>query len=258
MSSGSIDNAALAMSWAEAPWDSALFGFPVLHISSLACRGPLVQAEAAFVCFEQQRDALGCRFASARVPAADTEASFLLQARGFRVVETLLHPELNLDTVACRAPLSALLEVRPAEPGSLPALEEIAGAAFGLERFHVDPRVPMGLGDQRYRNWVRSALDHPRQRLLELFDGVQRVAFFVTERLDDGTEYWHLNAVAPRAQGRGIGERAWIAMIERARGEGARRVRSAIVVRNVRVMSLYAKLGFRFLPPLTGLHWATP
>ncbi len=258
MSGGSIDNAVLAMAWTETPWDSALFGFPVLHISSLACRAPLVQAEEAFVRFEQQRDALGCRFASARVPAADTEASFLLQARGFRVVEMLLHPEFDLDTVAARAPLSAALEVRPAETDSLPALEEIAGAAFGLERFHVDPRVPRGLGDRRYCNWVRSALNHPRQRLLELFDGEQRVAFFVTERLDDGTEYWHLNAVDKQAQGRGIGERAWAAMIDRARGEGARRVRSAIVVRNVRVMNLYAKLGFRFLPPLIGLHWAAP
>lgn len=258
MSGGSIDDDALAMSWAETPWDSALFGFPVLHISSLACRGPQAQAEVAFSRFEQQRDALGCRFASARVPAADTEASLLLQARGYRVVEMLLHPQLDLDTADSGALPPSALEVRPAEASSLPALEEIAGAAFGLERFHVDPRVPRGLGDRRYRNWVRSALDHPRQRLLELFDGGQRVAFFVTERLDDGTEYWHLNAVAPQAQGRGIGERAWAAMIERARGEGARRVRSAIVVRNVRVMNLYAKLGFRFQPPLIGLHWAAP
>jgi GNAT superfamily N-acetyltransferase len=254
---GVLDDLALQMTWAETPWDSALFGFPVLHIDHLECRGDRVAAQRAFVAFERHRDAIGCRFASCRVPADHMAESLLLQDRGFRVVEMLFHPELDLRTASSPAPASPL-ELAPASAASLPALLDIAGAGFGHERLHVDPRVPRGLGDQRYRNWVRAALDHPRQRLVELREGGSVVAFFVTERLDDGTCYWHLNAVAPAAQGRGIGARAWSTMIESARREGATRVRSAITARNVRVMNLYARLGFRFLPPLVGLHWAAP
>ena len=71
----------------------------------------------------------------------------------------------------------------------------------------------------------------------------------------DGTCYWHLNAVATELQGKGYGRRAWSAMLQHAQANGARRVRTSIVARNHRVLNLYARLGFRFPPPLMTLHW---
>ena len=78
---------------------------------------------------------------------------------------------------------------------------------------------------------------------------------FVTEVLDDSTCYWHLNAVAPEMQGQGLGKRAWLTMLALAQQDGNARVRSSIVVRNTRVMNLYAGLGFRFEAPSMTLHW---
>ena len=98
-------------------------------------------------------------------------------------------------------------------------------------------------------------LDHPSQRLHVIRDGSLLAAFFVTERLADGTCYWHLNAVTPDAQGKGYGRRAWLAMLHQAQGDGAQRVRTSIVARNHRVLNLYARLGFRFPPPLMTFHW---
>jgi RimJ/RimL family protein N-acetyltransferase len=84
------------------------------------------------------------------------------------------------------------------------------------------------------------------------------VAFFVTELLPDGTCYWHLNAVAPGVQGKGYGLRAWLTMLRHARDSGARRVRTSIAARNHRALNLYARLGFRFSPPLMTFHWVRP
>lgn len=258
MGAMSIDVPALQLSWSETPWDSALFGFPVWHIDRMRCGSPRAAAASAFAHFEAQRAAAGCRFASSRIGADLVEESLLLQQRGFCLIETLYNPEIDLSGACESATAVQLLEAHRAAGDEVPALAAIAGAAFGHERFHVDPRVPRGLGDQRYRNWVQSVPGHSSQRLFALRDGSRTVAFFVTELLPDGTCFWHLNAVEPALQGRGYGPRAWATMIHVARNEGALRVRSAIVARNVRVLNLYARLGFRFLPPLCTYHWAAP
>ena len=96
------------------------------------------------------------------------------------------------------------------------------------------------------------------QELYVVCDASRRIAFFVTELLSDRTCYWHLNAVAPDAQGQGYGRRVWLAMMNQALEGGAQRVRTSIVARNHRVLNLYARLGFSFPPPSMTFHWVRP
>ena len=241
----------LLIEWSEAPWDAALFERPVWQIDRIEIRGPTPGEDVA--AFERARDELGCALVSCRLPHERLRESMLLEDRGFRFIEMLYHPELA--DLANLAGADAGLVVEPACSEDLPALLDIAGSAFRNERFHVDPRMPPGLGDRRYRNWVWTSLGHPTQRLHVVRDRSLLVAFFVTEQLADGTCYWHLNAVAPEVQGKGYGRRAWLAMLEYARDRGARRVRTSIVARNHRVLNLYASLGFRFPPPQMTFHW---
>lgn len=249
---GRIDTPSLALAWAEAPWDSAVFGFTVLQIHEMEVRGP--QAQGDMATFEADRDLLAAGLVSCRLPCGNLRESMLLEARGFRFVEMLYQPELGdlQENVRQDEPS---LTIAPATVADMPAIEAIAGNAFRNERFHVDPRLDSARGDYRYRNWVRSAFDHPRQQLYAVRDGKRLVAFFVTELQADGTCYWHLNAVAPEIQGRGYGRRAWMAMLGEAHRIGAVRVRTAIVARNHRVLNLYARLGFRFPSPLMTFHW---
>lgn len=250
--SGSIDTTRLLLAWAEAPWDTAIFGDPVLQIGTIEVRAN--GADADIAPYERSRDACGSNLVSCRLAHQQLRESMLLEARGFRFVEMVYQPEL--DDLDALPPLADNgLGVTAGTAADLPELLEIAGTAFRNERFHVDPRLPAHLGDLRYQNWVRSTLGHPRQRLHVLREGSDLVAFFVTELQADGTCYWHLNAVAPQAQGRGIGRRAWQAMVAMARSEGASRVRTSIVARNHRVLNLYARLGFSFPPPAMTFHW---
>ncbi len=248
-----VDTPDLLLAWTEAPWDSAVFGYPVLQISRIEVRGP--SAGRDFARFEAAREDMGAGLVSCRMPHANLRESMLLEEHGFRFIEMLYQPEMD-DLAGYDASAGpAALGVRVATDADLPLLMEIAGSAFRNERFHVDPRLDSSLADQRYRNWVKSSHSHPSQRLYAICDGPRRVSFFVTEMLGDGTCYWHLNAVAPDAQGQGYGRRAWRAMLHQAQAAGARRVRTCIVARNHRVLNLYAKLGFRFPPPLMTFHW---
>lgn len=247
-----IDTPSLSLAWSETPWDTAITGYPVWQITHVEVREKYADDEMKD--FENIRDQSGVGLVSCRLPHARLTESMFLEDHGFRFIEMLYQPELALVPGENLAG-SASLSVRRALVGDLPAVVGMAGRAFANERFHMDPRLGPVMGNQRYRNWVESSFTHPTQRLYVLSDGAKIVAFFVTEMQADGVCYWHLNAVAPEAQGRGYGRRAWQTMIRQAADAGAKRIRTSIVARNVPVLNLYARLGFRFPSPHMTFHW---
>lgn len=247
-----VDTPRVLIEWVEIPGDSDVFGFPVLQIGRLEVRGTSAGTDMAR--FEAARDRIGAGLVSCRLSHDCLQESMLLEGHGFRFIEMVYQPELE-DLRGRDLGDASALDVALADGALLPELEAIAGNAFRNERFHVDPRLDSAMGDERYRRWVRNSLSHPTQRLYAVRDGQRVVAFFVTEMYADGSCYWHLNAVATDAQGQGYGRRAWLAMLNQAREAGAARVRTCIVARNHRVLNLYARLGFRFPPPLMTFHW---
>lgn len=251
--SGQIKTSSLHLEWSEAVWDTAVFGDPVAQIVRLEVLRQ--DANHDFGIFERERDAIGCGLVSCRLSHEQLQESMLLEAHGFRFIEMVYQPELARLANAEASSDWPRLAVSLATAEDLPTVLEIAGSAFRSERFHMDPRLDSALADQRYRNWVSSSVSHPTQRLDVLRDQGRIVAFFITELQADGTCYWHLTAVTPDAQGQGYGRRAWLTMLHQARDQGAMRVQTCIAARNHRVLNLYARLGFRFPPPLMTFHW---
>lgn len=247
-----LDSASLRMAWSEAPWDQVVCGFAVLQINAMEIRGP--SAAEDFRIFERARDNIGAGLVSCRLPHHSMPESMLLEEHGFRFIEMVYRPELELSNLASENRESGL-EVSRACDSDMPTLLEIAGSAFRNERFRMDPRLDPAASDLRYQNWVASSQRHATQQLHVVRDAGKTVAFFVTELLDDGTCYWHLNALASDAQGQGYGRRVWLCMLDQAQKAGAQRVCSSIVARNVRVLGLYARLGFQFAPPTMTFHW---
>lgn len=247
-----LSTSSLKMTWAAAPWDQIVCGFPVLHISALEVHSG--GGADGMQAFEQERDRLGAGLVSCRLPHECMTESMLLEDHGFRFIEMLYAPELNLSALETNEHV-ARLAVSRALDDDLPALMDIARTSFHNERFKMDHRLDPDVSDQRFQNWVASSHRHATQELYVVREGARRIAFFVTELLSDGTCYWHLNAVAPDAQGQGYGRRVWVSMLDHASSAGAWRVRTSIVARNHRVLNLYARLGFYFPPPLMTFHW---
>jgi RimJ/RimL family protein N-acetyltransferase len=179
--------------------------------------------------------------------------SMLLEQRGFRFIEMIYRPRLSAVREATFPQDD--LEISPATDGDLPTIEQIAGSAFKTDRFHLDPRLDRDFADRRYRRWVRTSLQHPSQRLLKISEAGSIVAFFIVERFPDGRCYWHLTAIAPAMQRKGLGKRIWRAMIMRHGSEGIDRIETTISAHNVAALNLYAGLGFRLQPPAMTFHW---
>lgn len=248
-----LADASLDMEFGLVPWDTRACGFPVAQIRSLR----LTDAGAAvqrFHEFEAWRDAQRAMLVSCRLPHDALRESMFLETFGFRFIEMVFQPELEIDGV-CPDPDPALKVAAPT-PDELPGIEEIAAQAFTTDRFHLDHRLPAAAGGERYRRWVRSAAQSADQRLVSVKEGENTVSFFVVQTAEDGSCYWHLNAIAPAFQGKGYGKRVWRTMLAGHHAEGVRSVRSMISVRNTPVVNLYARLGFRFRPPQSTFHWA--
>lgn len=247
-----VSSPSLRLAARAVPWDIDAFGFPVAHIHDLE----VIDQSGAKTDFVRFREWLGCnsvRIVSARLLHDRLRESMFLEAHGFRFVEMVLHPALE-QLQAMDIPRDDL-QIALAQQSDLPALEDIAQHAFHHERYHVDPRLNPKVGDLRYRRWVANSLAHPTQRLIKIEDGQRLIGLFLVESREDRSAYWHLTAVAPAWQGRGYGYRVWRAMLHYHQAGGCERLSTTISARNVAVLNLYAKLGFRFRPPEMTFHW---
>lgn len=246
-----LDQSEVSISAAEALWDSKLFGFPVISIVEFQIKTADWDG-SAFVGFESWLENHQVGLVSARLGHKKLYESMFLEQHGFRFVEMVLHPYWD-RIQSTQYPVDSL-SILPATVDDLPAIQIIALTAFGFERFHIDPRLSSKLGDQRYGNWVASALNHPTQKLLKILDEHRLIGFFLIEESSDQSVYWHLTAVSKEFQRMGYGHRVWTAMLKYHQQAGFLSVATTIAARNTPVLNLYSKLQFKFSTPNMTLH----
>ena len=247
-----IDTPALLVECAMVPWDMAAFGFPVAQVEGLEIRNNLA-ASADFNQLLAWFDQFDVRIVSCRLAHHQLRESMFLEAAGFRFVEMVISPRLDdLDEIIVEPDSIRIEEACVAD---VPALQAIVQSSFRHERYHIDPRLNRHLADTRYGNWVANTLDHSSQKLLKIHDAARLIGVFIVERHEGALAYWHLTAIAPEWQGMGYGRRVWKAMVNRHREDGCKSLSTNVSVRNVAVLNLYARLGFRFMPPQMTFHW---
>ena len=245
-----IESSALRMSYFAVPWDSEAFGFCVAQIARLELGTG--DPGADFAQFEQWCRQAAARLVSCRLPNDRLRESAWLESRGFRFIEMVLRPRIEL--LQAGLPAQAALEIAPITAGDLAAVEDIAEVAFSTSRFVLDPALERGLSGQRYRRWVRTSFANPAHQVLKAEIDGAIVGFFVVEERSDGTAYWHLTAIAPAFQNRGIGKALWRAVLRRHHQAGMRAVETTVSAHNTAVLNLYAQLGFRLQPGGMTLH----
>lgn len=241
--------------WSEVPWDTDIMGYRVAQVTTLELLPRYHHQEGR----AELRAGLlgsGVTLFSIRLPLESLPKSLLLEAVGFRFIEVTHQPHYkDLQHWSPLATAPNPITVGPTREDELPGIIAIAGSAFGHERFHVDPHCPKNAGDLRYANWARNTPDHPRQSLYSLRKDNETIGFFIIETLSQNHIYWHLTAIAPRFQGRGYGLWAWQKMMQLHQRDGIQEISTTVVARNIPILNLYAKLGFRLTSPKMGFHW---
>lgn len=230
-------------------WDTLVIGKPVAQINSLKVSEPKTNSSKGLLDWLEQQNV---SLISCRLGIDSLVESMWLEDLGFRFVEMILHPSLEMhNTINTSDNEIAALPVRDEE---LDSIAEIARNAFQNERFHVDHRIDSEVANQRYANWVINAHNDPSQKLIKLVKQGVTIGFFIyaeqAQKID-----WLLTAIAPHMQGKGLGFKAWQRMLAFHQQAGFNHVITSITVKNVAVMNLYRKLGFSFSEPEMTFHW---
>jgi len=234
------------------PWDSEIFGYPVGQIDQIEITDN-GGAVATFREFGNWCDANRIRLVSARLPSDCLRESMFLEEQGFRFVEMVYSPTVSLREITPKH--GALVEISAVQEADLPAIQSIAGSAFSTGRFILDWRLDPEASHRRYRAWVQNSFDDPRHAVLKATVRDAIAGFFIVEELPDRSCYWHLTAVAPEWQGKGIGRELWEGMLGYHKQAGLTQIRTTISAHNAAVVNIYARLGFRFAPPQMTFHW---
>ena len=234
------------------PWDTAIFGFPVADLAVIET-DPRSDLAPAMLCLRDWLVDRGIHVAYCRLDSLRLRESMALEDIGFRFVEMVYGPSLQpLPTSVQR---DERLRIEPVTVNDLGDVERIAETAFHTGRYVLDRRLDPLDGHRRYRVWVENSARDPRHQILKGSLGDEIVGFFVVEVREDGGAYWHLTAIAPGFQGKGLGRGLWRSMIARHRDAGLERIETTVSGHNVPAINLYASLGFRIEKPRVTLHW---
>lgn len=246
---------ALCLAASLVPWDTESFGVPVAQVRRIDVHdrpAAEVEMQRLLAWFKLQNVEL----AACRLDHTRLLESAALERVGFRFIEMVYGMQID--------PLRALpdggttheVQWRRACKDDLPALQQLAADAFATGRWNIDWSVGQSLGGRRYADWVARSLEDPKHQVLCAVVDSQTAGLFIVEPGADGSVYWHLTAVAPQWQGKGIGKAIWASMLHQHALDGAKRVHTTISARNVPVVNLYARLGWRFVDCQMTYHWA--
>lgn len=247
-----IDTPALQLGYYLVPWDTQIFGRAVAQIERLEL-GP-GDADAAFAPFDDWCAAQQVALAACRLDHQRLREIAWLGRRGFRFVETMVYPRYDDLSRLPAVGNPRAITIADAAPEQLEAIQAIAAAAFVTSRFVIDPWIAPELGARRYRTWVSNSFADPAHRVLTALIDDQIAGFFIVEERKDGGAYWHLTAVAPAFQGRGVGKALWARMMDWHRERGSTRIDTAVSGHNLPVLGLYGGLGFRMRGSDVTLH----
>jgi ribosomal protein S18 acetylase RimI-like enzyme len=238
---------------AEVPWDTDLYGLPVVE---LRCVAPAAEVARALPPWRALRRPA---FVQTRVAPDDLATVEALCANGFYPAETTLDLSLPLRRLT---PLEARAADRPrlrrAGAGDVAALAAIARETFRADRFHLDPHLPSERTDARYAGWVeRGFAAGDRLYAYEAASG-EAVGFYLV-RGEPGAEVdLSLAGVTARHRGTGLGAMMYSDMLVLCRDEGFRTAVTRVTATNLDVLNLFTRLGFTIRAARLTLHaWLT-
>ena len=228
--------------------ETARFGIAFARLEQ-----PGADSEALAALLERA-DRDGVDVISSRVPCGDLATIHVLEAAGFRLMDTLTYWRIDL-LAALPAEVPSPFSITDASPADAEACAAVAAAAFQdyLGHYHSDRRLDRDAADQAYVDWTQRLLTEPADGQLALVAraGNDCVGYLVGLQTASGSSEILLNAVDPAFQRQGAYTALLAAYLGRMQERGCSETSISTQLHNFRVQRVWRRLGFA---PCAGFH----
>lgn len=183
----------------------------------------------------------------ARCLTCNTQAAQEMERYGFLLMDTLIYYERILAKPPAPTYTGPVV-VRPMQPGEEEDVIRIAGESFRkyIGHYHADSRLDRTKCDEAYMSWAARSCGSSKiadEVLVAELDGT--IEGFLTLRFLDLQEgEAALFAVAPTAQGLGIGQALMIHAMQWFRSRNATRMLISTQIINIAAQKSWARVGF--------------
>ena len=194
----------------------------------------------------------------ARVDVGQPGRVHMLEADGYRLMDSLVYYSRPLEDVAFSTPLPKGVTIRLATPGDAPEVADVARAAFQnyIGHYHADPRLDRAMADEAYVQWAEHSitnLSDTAPAIVAEDDG--KIVGFLTLRRNSAEEVEIvLNAIAPSAQRGGIYRNLLTRSIMEGRSLARHRIIVSTQVNNFAVQRVWVRHGFTLYRGLYTFH----
>ncbi len=243
--------------FALVPWDSDLYGFPFYELQCQAAP-PELLARHLPAWLAELPAAQAC-LVYAKLPPGDVPRAQALAGNGFYPVEVLMEFHLRLARLAAVVRKPEWARLRPAAPADQPRVATIAAGAFAADRFHLDPRLPPGKADERFRRWIGRSFA-AREPIFVLEDARCGQAQGFVQCRETGPQSMDvtLGAVDQALQQTGAGVLMYQLLFIEFQARGYREAVTRVSLHNLGGIKLTLRLGFTVRSAVTTLHWFRP
>ena len=187
------------------------------------------------------------RLLIARCRVSELAAAQALEQAGGGQMDTLVYYARDLVGTPIPADTDGV-SIRGIRPGDEAQVQAIAAEAFRgyVGHYHADPRLDRAKCDEAYTSWaLRSCTSREVADEVLLADRDGEVLGFMTLRLTSRTEgECALFAVAPAAQGQGVGRSLMVAGLRWCAVQGAHRMIISTQLINLAVQRVWVRVGF--------------
>lgn len=246
----------------KSEWDTEHFGYNVSSIDFIISRKmgyekELLVKKLLINSFNSWSKREKISFTSTRLDDCDLSSIHALESDGFRYIETMLN--YSFDYRKGRKIEKSKYPLRPLKKEEVEVFVEIARSSFVENRFHFDPHFDREKANELYAKWLRNSYNNPSNYVTVLEIGKNPASFFV-HSIDDLSKYfglkfgrWILAAVSPDFRKRGIGYQHYLGILNLLKNQVD--INDAnFTLKNVPVVNLYIKLGFKKISSQVTLH----
>lgn len=220
----------------RSPLDETRFGIRTARAMDISIQS---LPQVLEFCRAEKIRLLIARCSSKQLPVAQA-----MEALGFSLMDTLVYFQHPLENI----PVCHKIPIRSAGADDREQICAIARTAFrGYDgHYHADPRLDRTACDELYVDWAGRSCSQKEladEVLIAEPDG-NPVGFLTLKKTGNTEADGRLYAVAPQAQGRGIGQALLVAGLNWCRERGLRRMIISTQITNLASQVSWVRVGF--------------